>query len=142
MSQSQIREILLKYRVIAVVGLSDEPGKPSYSVAAYLQKHGYRIIPVNPNIESALGQKSYGSLLEVPPEIQCSIEVVDIFRRSNAVAPIVEQAIMLKRRLGRPMVVWMQMGVADLHSAALAQKAGLAVVMNKCMMEEHFRLLH
>jgi predicted CoA-binding protein len=141
LSQSQIKDILQKYRVIAVVGLSDQPGKPSHRVAAYMKNHGYIIVPVNPQIREVLGEKSYSSLQDIPESIQRTIEVVDIFRRSDAVPAIVEQAIELKRRWGRPFVVWMQMGVANLHSAALAQKAGLQVVMDKCVMEEHIRLL-
>jgi uncharacterized protein len=142
LSQSQIKEILRKYKVIAIVGLSDEVAKPSYRVAAYLKNHGYTIIPVNPFVKEVLGEKSYRSLPEIPKAIQQTIDVVDIFRRSDDVPPIIEQVLKLKQTMGRPFVVWMQLGVADLHWAAVAQKAGLVVVMDKCMMAEHIHLLH
>ncbi len=137
MSQNQISEILKKYRVIAVVGLSKEPGKDSHRVTAYLQQHGYRIIPVNPFVDEVLGEKSYKSLLEIPEEIQKTIDIVDIFRRSEDVPPIVQQAIELKRMVGRPFVVWMQLGIVNEQAAEAARRAGLVVVMDKCLMVEH-----
>jgi uncharacterized protein len=95
LSEVQISEIIKKYRVIAVVGLSADSEKDSYRVSAYLQEQGYRIIPVNPFVSEVLGEKSYPSLLEIPPEIQKTIEIVDIFRQPKDVPPIVEQAIKL-----------------------------------------------
>ena len=135
MSQNQIKEILKKYKVIAVVGLSKEPGKDSHRVSAYLKQHGYRIIPVNPFADEVLGEKSYKSLLDIPPEIQKTIEIVDIFRPAKDVPPIVEQAIKLKQSLGRPFVVWMQLGIVNEEAAEAARKAGLIVVMDKCLMD-------
>ena len=140
MSQQVIREILSKYNVIAVVGLSKEPGKDSHKVSAYLMKHGYRIIPVNPFAEEVLGEKSYPSLLDIPPEIQKTIEIVDVFRPSQDVPKIMEQAIMLKRRNGKPLVVWLQLGIINEEAAEAGRKAGLTVVMDKCLMIEHNRL--
>ena len=113
MGQNQIKEILKKYKVIAVVGLSKEPGKDSHRVSAYLKQHGYHIIPVNPFADEVLGEKSYKSLLDIPPEIQKTIEIVDIFRPSKDVPPIVEQAIKLKQFYGKPFVVWMQLGIVN-----------------------------
>ncbi|MFB3888377.1 MAG: CoA-binding protein [Candidatus Bathyarchaeia archaeon] len=139
MSQKEIREILTKYRVIAVVGLSKDPSKPSHEVAKYLQAHGYRIVPVNPTVDEVLGERSYKSLLEMPSEVQKTIEVVDIFRRPEDVPPVVEQAVMLKQRYGRPHVVWMQLGIVNEQAAETAQKAGLIVVMDRCMMVEHMK---
>jgi predicted CoA-binding protein len=107
LSQSQIKEILKKYKVIAVVGLSKEPGKDSHRVSAYLKQHGYRIIPVNPFADEVLGEKSYKNLLDIPPEIQKTIEIVDIFRPAKDVPLIVEQAIKLRALYGEPFVVWM-----------------------------------
>ena len=140
MSQNQIKEILKKYKVIAVVGLSKEPEKDSHRVSAYLKQHGYRIIPVNPFADEVLGEKSYKSLLDIPPEIQKTIEIVDIFRPAKDVPPIVEQAIKLKQIYGKPFVVWMQLGIVNEQAAEAARRAGLIVVMDKCLMVEHHRL--
>jgi len=138
--QNQIKEILTKYKVIAVVGLSKEPEKDSHKVGAYLQQQGYQIIPVNPFADEVLGEKSYKSLLEIPPEIQKKIEIVDIFRPAKDVPPIVEQAIRLKQTYGKPSVVWMQLGIVNEQAARTARQAGLVVVMNKCLMIEHQHL--
>ncbi len=137
MSQNQIKEILSKYQTIAVVGLSDNPDKASYEVSEYMQTCGYKIIPINPFIDEVLGEKSYKSLLEVPKEIQKTIQIVDIFRKPQDVLAIVEQAVALKEQLGVPFVVWMQMGIVNEQAAQVAQKAGLVVVMDKCIMVEH-----
>jgi predicted CoA-binding protein len=141
-SPSQIAEIIGKYKVVAMVGLSDNIAKDSFQVAVYLKKHGYRIIPINPNVDEVLGEKSYKSLLNVPLCLQEKIEVVDIFRRSEDVPPIVEQAIALKARIGRPFVVWMQLGIINDGAAEAARRAGLVVVMDRCLMVEHSRLMH
>jgi hypothetical protein len=135
-----IKEILEKYKVIAVVGLSKEPGKYSHRVAAYLKQHGYRIIPVNPFADEVLGEKSYPSLLEIPSEIQKTIEIVDIFRPAKDVPPIVEQAVKLRQKNGRPFVVWMQLGIVNEQAAEAGRRAGLIVVMDKCLMMEHNHL--
>jgi uncharacterized protein len=140
LSQNHIGEILQKYRTIAVVGLSQTIGKDSHRVAAYLKTHGYRIIPVNPSAQEVLHEKSYPSLLDIPEEIQRAIDIVDIFRRPEDVSPIVEQAIELKKRFGRPFVVWMQLGIVNEEAAQKARSAGLVVVMDKCLMVEHRRL--
>jgi predicted CoA-binding protein len=140
LSQEKIREILAKYKTIAVIGLSREPDKDSYRVSAYLKKHGFRIIPVNPFADEVLGEKSYKSLLDVPPEIQKTIEIVDVFRPAKDVPPIVDHAIKLRTLFGRPFVVWMQVGIVNEQAAEEATKAGLIVVMDKCMMVEHQHL--
>ncbi len=140
MSRNEIEEILTKYKIIAVVGLSREPSKDSYGVSEYLKKHGFRIIPVNPFADEILGEKSYKSLLDIPPEIQKTIEIVDIFRRAEDVPPIVAQAVNLKQKFDKPYVVWMQLGIVNEEAAETARKAGLTVVMDKCMMVEHRRL--
>ena len=118
-------------RSIAVVGLSPNPDRASHGVAAYLQAAGFRIIPVNPTVAEVLGERSYASLDEVPEPV----DVVDIFRRSEDVPPIVEQAI---RRGAK--VVWMQEGVVNEAAAEAARAAGLTVVMDRCMLKEHQRL--
>lgn len=140
MSQNQIIDILKNYKTIAVVGLSKDPEKDSHKVSAYLKQHGYRIIPVNPFADEVLGEKSYKSLLDIPVEIQKTIDSVDVFRRSEDVPPIVEQAIQLKAKDGRPFVVWMQLGIVNEEAAEDAKRAGLIVVMDKCLMVEHQRL--
>ena len=137
MSQSIVEEILGKYRVIAIVGVSDQIGKPSHRVAAYLKKHGYRIIPINPNINGLFGEKSYRNLTDIPEHIQRTIDIVDIFRKSEDVPPIVKQAIEMKENVGRPFVVWMQRGIVNEAAAQMARQAGLVVVMDMCLMEEH-----
>ncbi|MGD0644352.1 MAG: CoA-binding protein [Candidatus Bathyarchaeia archaeon] len=138
--QNQIKEILGKYKVIAVVGLSKDPEKDSHRVSAYLKEHGYRIIPVNPFADEVLGEKSYNSLLNIPPEIQKAIEIVDIFRPAKDVPPIVEEAIKLKQIYNRPFVVWMQLGIVNEQAAETASLAGLIVIMDRCLMVEHDRL--
>ncbi len=140
MSQNTIKEILRKYKVIAVVGLSKGLGKDSHRVSAYLKQHGYQIIPVNPFADEVLGEKSYPSLLDIPPEIQKTIEIVDIFRPAVDVPPIMEQAIELKQKNGKPAVVWMQLGITNEEAAEAGRRAGLIVVMDKCLMVEHRHL--
>lgn len=130
-------ETLDKYRVIAIVGASNTIGRPSHRVAAYLKQHGYKIIPVNPNIAELFGEKSYKSLLDIPPHIQATIDIVDIFRKSEDVPPIVDQAIKLKQKTGRPFVIWMQQDIVNEAAAEKARQAGLIVVMDKCLMKEH-----
>lgn len=139
MSQNEIRQILTKYKTVAVVGLSRGLGKDSHRVSAYLKNHGFNIIPVNPFADEILGEKSYKTLLDIPSEIQKTIEVVDIFRPSKDVPPIVEQAVKLKAAYGKPNVVWMQLGIVNEQAAETAKQAGLIVAMDKCMMIEHKR---
>jgi hypothetical protein len=137
LSQDQIKEILKKYKFIVVVGLSKEPEKDSHRVSAYLKERGYQIIPVNPFADQVLGEKSYKSLLDIPSEIQKTIEIVDIFRPAKDVQPIVEQVIQIKQMFGKPFVVWTQLGIVNDWAAEMARHAGLIVVMDKCMMVEH-----
>jgi predicted CoA-binding protein len=139
LNPNEVQEILKKYKTVAVVGLSRDLGKDSHRVSVYLKNHGFRIIPLNPFADEVLGEKSYKSLLDIPPEIQKTIEVVDIFRPSKDVPLIVEQAIKLKAMYGKPHVIWMQLGIVNEQAAEAAEKAGLIVVMDKCMMIEHKR---
>ena len=140
MSQDQVRDILKKSKVIAVVGISNELGKESFRVAAYLKQHGYLIIPVNPFVDKVLDEKSYKSLLDIPVEIQKTIDIIAVFRRSEDVPPIVQQAIEMKKKVGRPFVVWMQLGIINEPSGEAARQAGFIVVMDKCMLIEHQHL--
>jgi len=131
MTDAQLREIFEKSRVIAVVGLSDNPDRDSHRVAAYLQQNGYRIIPVNPAVKEVLGEQCWPTLRDIPGKV----DVVDVFRRPDAVPPIVDDAIAIGAR-----VVWMQDGVVHPAAAAKARAAGLEVVMDDCMLREHRRL--
>jgi predicted CoA-binding protein len=140
LSRNEIRDILAGYKVVAVVGLSRQPDKVSYEVGKYLKEHGFRIIPVNPFADEVLGERSYKSLLDVPVEIQKTIEIVDIFRPAKDVLSIVEQAILLKGMHGKPSVVWMQSGIVNERAAEMAKRAGLTVVMDRCIMQEHHQL--
>lgn len=124
----RITELLKSVKNIAVVGLSDNPMRASYGVAAYLQSQGYRIIPVNPEVESVLGEKAYPSLSQVPEQI----DLVDIFRRSEHVPPVVEEAI----QKNVP-AVWMQETVIHEEAAKKAREKGIFVVMNRCILKEH-----
>jgi predicted CoA-binding protein len=135
-----IKKILTDTSTIAVVGLSGDPEKDSHRVAEYMKKHGYRIVPVNPTIDKVLGEKSYKSLLEIPAEIQREIDLVDIFRRTEDVPPVVEQAVKLREMNGAPCVIWMQLGITNEEAAATARKAGFTVIMGRCIMQEHKRL--
>ena len=128
-----VTELLRQAKTIAVVGLSGNPLRPSYGVSAYMQSHGYRIIPVNPQIESCLGEKAYASLLEVPEKI----DIVDIFRRPEFVEEVVDQAIQL-----RVPAIWMQEDVIHEKAAEKARKAGIFVVMDRCILVEHRARFH
>lgn len=123
-----IVELLQRAKNIAVVGLSGNPLRPSHGVAAYLQSHGYRIIPVNPRIESSLGERAYASLREVPG----TIDIVNIFRRPEFVEDVVDEAIRLKVP-----AIWMQEEVIHEKAAEKARKAGIFVVMDRCILQEH-----
>ena len=128
-SQSDpITDLLRRSKTIAVVGLSDNPLRPSHGVSAYMQSRGYRIIPVNPQIEESLGEKAFASLLDVPEKI----DIVDIFRRPEFVEEVVDQAIQLKVP-----VIWMQEGVIHEKAAEKARQAGIFVVMDRCILKEH-----
>ncbi len=133
MKQSDpIYELLSRVKTIAVVGLSDSPMRASHGVSAYMQAAGYRIIPVNPQITEALGEKAYSSLLDVPREVAEKIDLVDVFRRSEFVDEIVEQAIQLKIP-----AIWLQEDVINERAAEKARKAGMFVVMDRCILKEH-----
>jgi hypothetical protein len=127
-SAAEITEILDNHRVVAVVGLSSDPNRPSYQVAHYLQGHGYRIVPVNPGCREILGEKCYASLRDIP----FPVEVVDIFRKVDAIPGIVDEAIAVGAK-----VIWMQQGLEEAASAHKARQAGMSVVMDRCLKIEH-----
>jgi len=125
-----IKQILDECRTIAVVGLSSNPMRPSHDVASYMQRHGYRIIPVNPNETAVLGEQAYPALADVPEKI----DLVDIFRRPDEVGKAVDEAIAVGAK-----AVWMQDGVIDNAAAQRALDAGLMVVMDRCWLRDHVR---
>jgi predicted CoA-binding protein len=130
-TSDEIASLLRSAKTIAVVGLSPKPERPSHGVSAYMQAQGYKIIPVNPGHSEILGEKCYRSLEDVPN----SVDIVDIFRDPSAVPEIVDQAIARKAK-----AVWMQEGIVHNEAAEKARKAGLLVVMNRCIYKEHARL--
>ena len=131
-SDTELKEILQNNKTVAIVGASRDPEKPSGYVPEYLKSKGYTIIPVNPFADEILGEKDYRSLSEIP----IPIDIVDIFRPSDKVLPIVEEA--LKKQ---PKVIWMQLGIVNEEAKKLAEKDGIKVVMDKCMLAEHKKLI-
>jgi predicted CoA-binding protein len=129
-AHDEIGTLLKKAKTIAVVGLSDSPLRPSHGVAAYMQSHGYRIIPVNPAIKGALGEKAVAALSDINEKV----DIVDIFRRSEFVPELVDEAIRLKVP-----AIWMQEGVIHEQAAEKARRAGIFVVMDQCILKEHRR---
>jgi len=129
-SRETIERVLDECRTIAVVGLSSNPSRPSNSVSSYMRRHGYTVIPVNPNETEVFGERAYPSLAEVP----VNIDLVDIFRRSEKAGSAVDQAIAINAK-----AVWLQEGVIDQEAAQRASEAGLLVVMDRCWLKEHVR---
>lgn len=129
-SREAISKILEDCRTIAVVGLSSSPARASHGVAGYMKREGYKIIPVNPNEEEVFGERSYATLADVP----IKIDLVDIFRRSEAAGEVVDEAIKVGAK-----AVWLQEGVIDHAAAKRALDAGLLVVMDRCWLKEHIR---
>lgn len=123
----------MKARTIAVVGLSDDPSRPSHQVSEYMQSAGYKIIPVNPNVDSVLGEKAYRSLSDIPADVR--IDIVDVFRRSSDAAPVVEEGI--RRGAG---AFWLQLGVVNDDARRAAEAAGIPIIMNSCIAVVHRRL--
>lgn len=121
-------QILKNYRTIAVVGLSPKPDRPSHGVAGYMQSKGYRIVPVRPGVEKILGEKAYESLKDIP----FPVEIVNVFRRSDAVMPIAEEAVAIGAQ-----VLWLQEGIVNTEAEKLCKDAGMNVVMDRCILKEH-----
>ena len=129
-TNKEISQILCNAKTIAIVGLSNEPDKDSYVVAQYLQEKKYKIIPVNPKYPEILGEKSYSSLLEIPEKI----DIVDVFRKPEAILAIAKECLLLK---AKPGVFWMQLGLANQEAAGMLEKEGIKVVQSKCIKIEH-----
>jgi predicted CoA-binding protein len=131
---SLIKDLLANSKTIAVVGLTDNPMRPSHGVSAYMQQQGYRIIPVNPTVHEVLGEKAYAKLSDIPKDLK--IDIVDVFRRPDAVPGIVDEVLALKLP-----AIWLQETVVHEQAAAKARKAGVKVVMDRCILKEHRRLM-
>lgn len=131
-NSKDIQKILSQYRTVAIVGASPNPERPSHRVADFLKKEGFRVIPVTPNADKVVGETAYPNLISIP----FPVDVVDIFRRSEDVLPIVEEAIVIGTK-----AVWMQEGIVNEEAAAEARKAGLLVVMDHCMRKELLKKL-
>jgi uncharacterized protein len=131
-SDTELRELIENVRTIAVVGLSPKQHRDSYRVAEYMQQQGYRIIPVNPNVREVLGEQAYSSLSEIPEPI----DLVDVFRRPEVADDVAREAVEIGAK-----AIWLQIGVVNEEAARIAGEAGLDVVMNRCLMVDHGRLL-
>jgi predicted CoA-binding protein len=134
---SEILKVLSHKPAIAVIGLSRNPEKYSYKVAMYLKENGFKVIPVNPNAEEILNEKSYESLLKIPLELQKEIEIIDVFRPPEAVLEVVEEAVKLKKTNENLKIFWMQPGAINEKAKEIAEKAGFKVVSGACIMAVH-----
>jgi len=132
--ERQLRSLLGEAHVVAVVGISSKPWRPSYQVASYLQEHGYRIVPVNPNEKEVLGEQVYASLLDIPNEIH--VDVVDVFRRAEHTPEVARDAVAVGARM-----LWLQEGIVSDEAARIAAEGGVDVIMGVCIMKVRERLM-
>jgi len=132
--ERHLRSLLGEARVVAVVGISSKPWRPSHEVASYLQRHGYRIVPVNPNEEEVLGERVYASLLDIPKDLH--VDVVDVFRRAEHTPEVARDAVAIGARM-----LWLQEGIVSEEAARIATEGGLEVVMGVCIMQVRERLM-
>ncbi len=133
-------EVMRKFRVIAVVGASKNPEKEAFTVPAYLQQHGYTVIPVNPTTDVVNGQKSYPALSDIPPELARKVDVVEVFRPSDDFPDVARQVAKMKEKTGRPFVFWGQLGLENEEAKGILTEAKVDFVMDKCMRVEHQRM--
>jgi uncharacterized protein len=131
------KEVMRRYRIIAVVGASKNPEKEANTVPAYLQEHGYTIIPVNPTADNILGVEAYPSLGEIPDQVAKTVDVVDVFRPSDEFPEVAKQVAEMKKRTGRPLVFWGQLGLENEEAKKILSDAKVDYVMDKCMRVEH-----
>ena len=134
LEERELRSLLGEAKVVAVVGISSKPWRPSHEVASYLQEHGYRIVPVNPNEQEVLGEHVYASLLDIPKEIH--VDVVDVFRRAEHTPEVARDAVAIGAR-----VLWLQEGIVSEEAARIASDGGLEVIMGVCIMKVRERLM-
>ncbi len=144
MSQTQIpsttispREVLKKYKVIAVVGASKNPEKEAFTVLQYMKEHGYRIIPVNPTADQILREKAYPALSDMPPDLAKQVEIVDVFRPSEELPTVAQQVVEMRKMYGRPFVFWAQLGLENEEAKRMLSKSGISYVMNACLRTVH-----
>lgn len=130
-------EVMRKYKMIAVVGASKNPEKEAFTVPAFLQKHGYTIIPVNPTTSTVNGQKAYPSLADIPKELAEQVEVVEVFRPSEEFPEVARQVARMKEKTGRPFVFWGQLGLENEEAKSILADARVEYVMDKCMRVEY-----
>jgi predicted CoA-binding protein len=130
-------DVLAKSKTIAVVGASKNPEKEAYGVPSYLREHGYRIVPVNPTADEILGERAYPSLLELPEGVVRAVDVVEVFRPSNELPQVARQADELKRRYGRPLFFWAQLGLENEEAKRILEGGGIQYVMDACMRTVH-----
>jgi uncharacterized protein len=130
-------EVVKRYRTIAVVGASKNPEKEAYSVPKYLKDHGYRIIPVNPTATEIMGEAAYPSLSDIPENVARQVEVVEVFRPSDELPQVALQAAEMKRRCGRPLVFWAQLGLESEEARRILEENGIQYVMDACMRVVH-----
>jgi predicted CoA-binding protein len=130
-------EVLRKYTVVAVVGASKNEEKDAFTVPQYLKKHGFKIIPVNPTANDIQGDKVYHSLGEIPVEVGKSVDIVEVFRPSEELPGLATQVVEMKRKTGRPLLFWAQLGLEHDEAKRILQAAGIDYVMNSCMRTEH-----
>jgi uncharacterized protein len=130
-------DVVKKYKALAVVGASKNPGKAAHDVPLYLKEHGYRVIPVNPTADQILGEKAYPSLSQLPEDVAKGIEVVQVFRPSEELPEVARQAVDMKKRYGRPFVFWAQLGIENDEAKRILDEGSLPYVMNACMRVVH-----
>ncbi len=131
-----IADLLKNAKTIAVVGLSPKPGRDSYRVAADLQRFGYRIIPVRPGLDSVLGEKAYGSLADIPPELRAQIDIVDVVRAAEHIPAVVDECLTLGLK-----AIWVQLGIVHDEAAEKAKAAGMTAIMDRCIYVDYMRLV-
>ncbi len=127
------REVLSKYKTIAVVGASKNPQKDAYTVPQFMKDHGYKIVPINPTADEIVGEKAYPSLLELPPDVANRVEIVDVFRPSEELPQVAQQVVDFHRKYGRPFVFWAQLGLENDEAKQILSKNQIPYIMNACL---------
>ena len=127
------REVLRKYRTIAVVGASKNPTKDAYTVPLFMKERGYKILPINPTADEIVGERSYPSLADLPPDLANKVELVDVFRPSEELPQVAQQVVDMHRKYGRPFVFWAQLGLENEDAKELLTKNKIPYIMNACL---------
>jgi len=127
------REVLRKYKTIAVVGASKNPQKDAYTVPQFMKDHGYKIIPINPTADEIVGEKAYPSLMDLPSDLASKVELVDVFRPSEELPQVAQQVVDMHRKYGRPLVFWAQLGLENEEAKQILLKNQIPYIMNACL---------